>query len=106
MIIDEIHAMAPTKRGAHLMLSLERLDEIAHRAPQRIGLSATQRPLDEIARFLGGFGPDGPRPVTIVDAGSRKDLQLEIIVPVDDMAELAQNPAPQYESTRPTGRST
>jgi ATP-dependent Lhr-like helicase len=94
VIIDEIHAMAPTKRGAHLMLSLERLDEIAHRPPQRIGLSATQRPLDEIARFLGGFGPEGPRPVTIVDAGSRKELQLEIIVPVDDMAELAQNPAP------------
>ena len=98
VIIDEIHAMAPTKRGAHLMLSLERLDEIAHRPPQRIGLSATQRPLDEIARFLGGFGPDRPRPVTIVDAGSRKDLQLEIIVPVDDMAELAQNPAPPTDA--------
>ncbi len=94
VIIDEIHAMAPTKRGAHLMLSLERLDEIAARPPQRIGLSATQRPLDEIARFLGGHGADGARPVTIVDAGSRKELRLEVVVPVDDMAELAQNPAP------------
>src|SRR6185437_3767065 len=85
VIVDEIHALAPTKRGAHLALSLERLEEIAHRAPQRIGLSATQRPLDEIARFLGGLGPEKPRPVTIVDAGSHKALDLEVIVPVDDM---------------------
>ena len=56
VIIDEIHALAPTKRGAHLMLSLERLEAITDKPPQRIGLSATQRPLDEIARFLGGFG--------------------------------------------------
>jgi ATP-dependent Lhr-like helicase len=55
--------------------------------PQRIALSATQRPLDEIARFLGGQTDDGPRPVTIVDAGSRKQLDLEVIVPVDDMSE-------------------
>jgi ATP-dependent helicase Lhr and Lhr-like helicase len=94
VIIDEIHAMAPTKRGAHLMLSLERLEAITKRPPQRIGLSATQRPLDEIARFLGGFGENGPRSVTIVDAGSRKELQLEVIVPVDDMAELASSPVP------------
>jgi ATP-dependent Lhr-like helicase len=97
VIIDEIHAMAPTKRGAHLMLSLERLDEIAHKPPQRIGLSATQRPLDEIARFLGGHDANGPRPVTIVDAGSRKQLDLEIVVPVDDMAELGSNPAPVFD---------
>jgi ATP-dependent Lhr-like helicase len=94
VIIDEIHALAPTKRGAHLALSLERLEAIAHRPPQRIGLSATQRPLDEIARFLGGFGPTTngaspqPRPVTIVDAGSAKNLDLEIIVPVDDMSAI------------------
>jgi ATP-dependent Lhr-like helicase len=87
VIIDEIHALAPTKRGAHLMLSLERLDAIADNPPQRIGLSATQRPLDEIARFLGGQTDQGPRPVTIVDAGSRKDLDIEVIVPVDDMTE-------------------
>jgi ATP-dependent Lhr-like helicase len=87
VIIDEIHALAPTKRGAHLMLSLERLEAITDAAAQRIGLSATQRPLDEIARFLGGYGEHGPRPVTIVDAGSRKALDVEVIVPVDDMNE-------------------
>ena len=87
VIIDEIHALAPTKRGAHLMLSLERLEAITDTPPQRIGLSATQRPLDEIARFLGGQTDDGPRPVTIVDAGSRKELDVEVIVPVDDMTE-------------------
>ena len=54
VIIDEIHALAPTKRGAHLALSLERLEEITSQPPQRIGLSATQRPLEEVARFLGG----------------------------------------------------
>src|SRR5438105_5307080 len=54
VIIDEIHALVPTKRGAHLMLSLERLNALCPKPPQRIGLSATQRPLDEVARFLGG----------------------------------------------------
>jgi ATP-dependent Lhr-like helicase len=87
VIIDEIHALAPTKRGAHLMLSLERLEAITDAPPQRIGLSATQRPLDEIARFLGGYGEHGQRPVTVVDAGSRKSLDVEVIVPVDDMNE-------------------
>lgn len=61
VIIDEIHALAPTKRGAHLMLTLERLEEITVRPPQRIGLSATQRPLEEVARFLGGQMPAGSR---------------------------------------------
>jgi len=87
VIVDEIHALAPTKRGAHLALSLERLDAITDAPPQRIGLSATQRPLDEIARFLGGQTGAGARPVTIVDAGSRKELDIEVIVPVDDMTE-------------------
>src|SRR5262245_2068177 len=87
VIIDEIHALAPTKRGAHLMLSLERLDAITNEPPQRIGLSATQRPLDEIARFLGGSLDHVARPVTVVDAGSRKSLDIEVIVPVDDMSE-------------------
>ena len=87
VIVDEIHALAPTKRGAHLALSLERLDAIADQPPQRIGLSATQRPLDEIARFLGGQTDAGARPVTILDAGSRKELDIEVIVPVDDMTE-------------------
>jgi ATP-dependent helicase Lhr and Lhr-like helicase len=88
VIVDEIHAVAQSKRGTHLMLSLERLEEITHRPPQRIGLSATQRPLSEVARFLGGQTPDGPRPVTIVDAGVSKELDVEVIVPVEDMAAL------------------
>ena len=57
VIIDEVHAVAGTKRGAHLALSLERLDELLERPAQRIGLSATVRPLDEVARFLGGAAP-------------------------------------------------
>jgi ATP-dependent helicase Lhr and Lhr-like helicase len=89
VIVDEIHAMAATKRGAHLMLSLERLQELTPEPPQRIGLSATQRPLEEIARLLGGFdAPGSPREVAVIDAGRRKTLDLEVIVPVEDMAEL------------------
>jgi ATP-dependent Lhr-like helicase len=88
VIVDEIHAMVSTKRGAHLAVSLERLERLAGRPLQRIGLSATQRPLDEVARFLGGFTADGPRPVTIVDAGHRKPLELSVEVPVEDMARL------------------
>ncbi|GMV41546.1 MAG: DEAD/DEAH box helicase [Myxococcales bacterium] len=76
VIVDEIHALAPTKRGAHLALSLERLAAIADLDPQRIGLSATQRPLDEIARFLGG-----DRPVSIVDTSERPALDLSIRYP-------------------------
>ena len=137
VIIDEIHALVPGKRGAHLMLSIERLEEIRSVGPgsqarprplQRIGLSATQRPLDEVARFLGGAEPhvakkgrSAPkrsrkrdaqaveeieselhdeftadertpvyRPVTIVNAAERKQLQLRIEVPVEDMARLAK----------------
>jgi ATP-dependent helicase Lhr and Lhr-like helicase len=92
VIIDEIHALAPTKRGAHLSLTLERLDAVTDRPVQRIGLSATQRPLDEIARFLAGHdGATGrPRPVTIVDAGVRKPLDIEVIVPVEDMGALGE----------------
>jgi ATP-dependent Lhr-like helicase len=91
VIVDEIHSLAGTKRGAHLALSLERLDALADEAPQRIGLSATQRPLQTIARFLGGHADDGePRPVTIVDAGHRKPMELEVVVPVEDMGSLGQ----------------
>lgn len=102
VIVDEIHVMAATKRGAHLALSLERLEQVIRRAhpervgrPQRIGLSATQRPLDEIARFLGGReqhddGSWRERPVTIVDAGVRKQLDLRVVVPVEDMGELGR----------------
>jgi ATP-dependent Lhr-like helicase len=91
VIVDEIHAMATTKRGAHLALTLERLEEVTERPPQRIGLSATQRPLEEIAEFLGGFEQPGTRrPVQIVDAGIRKPLEIEVVIPVEDMSSLGQ----------------
>ncbi|MFN0146192.1 MAG: DEAD/DEAH box helicase [Dehalococcoidia bacterium] len=80
VIVDEIHTMAGTKRGAHLALSLERLEALTQRPFQRVGLSATQRPLAEIAKYLGG-----DRPVEIADAGIAKELDLKVIVPVDDM---------------------
>jgi ATP-dependent helicase Lhr and Lhr-like helicase len=100
VIIDEIHAMATTKRGAHLALSLERLEEVTDRPPQRIGLSATQRPLEETARFLGGYAPistadaDTPRPVRIVDTGTRKQLEIDVVVPVEDMSQPGDDTAP------------
>ena len=98
VIIDEIHAVAATKRGAHLALSLERLSHAADGPVQRIGLSATQRPLSEIAQFLGGQdGTGAPRPVTIVDAGQRKELDLQVIVPVENMADLANPGAPTLD---------
>jgi ATP-dependent Lhr-like helicase len=83
VIVDEIHAVAATKRGSHLALTLERLEAQAGRPLQRIGLSATQNPLEEIGRFL--VGPR--RDVTIVDAGHRKQLDLRIEVPVESMSE-------------------
>jgi ATP-dependent helicase Lhr and Lhr-like helicase len=131
VIVDEIHALVPTKRGAHLALSLERLEALTGRRLQRIGLSATQRPLEEVARFLGGAeltvvgggasGVELPsnaeddeivgmikndagdevkpdievdstryRPVTVVNAGARKPLELKVEVPVEDMARLGE----------------
>jgi len=91
VIIDEIHAMATTKRGAHLMLSLERLEEVTDRPAQRIGLSATQRPLAEVAEFLGGYEEPGRhRPVRIVDAGIRKTLEIEVVIPIEDMSTIGQ----------------
>jgi ATP-dependent Lhr-like helicase len=89
VIVDEIHVLAGNKRGAHLALSLERLERVTVRHPQRIGLSATQRPLEEVARFLGGYEDGRPRPVTIVDAGVAKELDLAVVVPIEDMADLA-----------------
>ena len=86
VIVDEIHAVAQTKRGAHLALSLERLEHEVGRPVQRIGLSATQRPLEEVGRFL--VGPT--RECKIVDTGLRKPLDLEIRVPVEDMREPDQ----------------
>jgi ATP-dependent Lhr-like helicase len=135
VIVDEIHALVPTKRGAHMALSLERLEALVAasypgRRLQRIGLSATQRPLEEVARFLGGAERQGTglrlqglekllvqnvdgelspalmevardeaepaaggpryRPVTIVNAGARKVLDLRVEVPVEDMAKLGE----------------
>ncbi|MDB4982145.1 MAG: associated domain protein, partial [Myxococcales bacterium] len=129
IILDEVHALVPTKRGAHLALSLERLEALVGRRLTRVGLSATQRPLDEVARFLGGVDTEGERPapaaleaatpsdaegsaeiviaaelaraagdaravayrpVTIVDAGRTKTLELVIEVPVEDMAQLGK----------------
>jgi ATP-dependent Lhr-like helicase len=95
VIVDEVHALAGTKRGAHLALSLERLERLTARPPQRIGLSATQRPVETIARFLGGIGPGRAgesREVSIVDAGSRKVLELSVRVPVEDMGNLGDLP--------------
>ncbi|MEO1497988.1 MAG: DEAD/DEAH box helicase [Planctomycetota bacterium] len=103
IIIDEIHVMVPTKRGVHLFLTLERLErlrrlaaeenETAYRPLQRIGLSATQRPLDEIARLLGGANatadpdePVRPRPVRIVDASEPKRLEISVEMPVEELA--------------------
>src|ERR1700723_532980 len=134
VIVDEIHALVPSKRGAHMALSLERLEALTGRRVQRIGLSATQRPLEEVARFLGGaesasqpfvtdlvteipqaaerggdidsvlmsaasddgvkpdVGVNAPRyrPVTVVNAGARKVLELKVEVPVEDMARLGE----------------
>ena len=115
VIVDEIHALVATKRGAHLSLSLERLEHLTGRRLQRIGLSATQRPLDEVASFLGGslpvagrisepsgdaldlaeheFRAEAPvswRDVTIVDTGERKKLDLSVRVPVEEMSRIGE----------------
>src|SRR5258706_10743589 len=131
VIVDEVHAIADSKRGPHRALSLERLDKLItgspgngtgddgrgvaedngtgkRRPPQRIGLSATQRPLDLIARFLGGAGPG--REVTVVDAGARKPLELQVIVPIEDMSAPGQilplDQQPGGPATNPEARSS
>jgi ATP-dependent Lhr-like helicase len=94
VIVDEIHTLVGTKRGAHLTLSLERLERLVGRRVQRIGLSATVRPLENAARFLGGQDPASthtPRPVTIVDAGTRKRMDLRVVCPVDDFRNVPGN---------------
>ncbi|CUS39097.1 putative ATP-dependent DNA helicase Lhr [Candidatus Nitrospira nitrificans] len=114
VIVDEIHALAPNKRGAHLALSLERLEALTHVKPQRIGLSATQRPIELVARFLVGSSrasradgqllivPDSPAdgcqlsaagssPCTIIDVGHRRELDLAVEVPKDELSAVATN---------------
>ena len=102
VIVDEVHALAGSKRGAHLALSLERLDELRRpvqgRPVQRIGLSATVRPPEEVAAFLGGA-----QPVTIVQPPSEKRLDLTIVVPVEDMADLETAGQPQPGAGGPAG---
>ncbi len=88
VILDEVHAVAGTKRGAHLALSLERLDELLPRPARRIGLSATVRPVDEVARYLAPRGR-----VEIVQPPSGKEFDLSVVVPVEDMGELGGSPA-------------
>lgn len=99
VIVDEVHAVAGTKRGAHLAVTLERLEQLriarGTATPlQRIGLSATQRPLDEVARFLGGGDTTArdwtPRPVRVVQAPAHRPLDVEIVVPVEDMGRLGE----------------
>ncbi|WP_026875590.1 ATP-dependent helicase [Jiangella gansuensis] len=98
VIVDEVHAVAGSKRGAHLALSLERLDALLPRPAQRIGLSATVRPVDEVARFLGGA-----RPVEVVSPPSDKSWDLRVVVPVPDLEELAAAPEPEPLGTPATG---
>ncbi|HWD61595.1 MAG TPA: DEAD/DEAH box helicase [Humibacter sp.] len=98
VIVDEVHAVAATKRGAHLAVSLERLDAMLPKAAQRIGLSATVRPPEEVARFLGGRNP-----VTIVAPPSQKRFDLKVVVPVEDMSDLS--PAAHEDDSSPAGGS-
>jgi ATP-dependent helicase Lhr and Lhr-like helicase len=94
VILDEIHAVAGNKRGSHLAITLERLDHVAATSPQRIGLSATQRPIDAIARLLVGAGPthsdpdDAPK-CAIVDVGHQRDLDLALELPDDELGAVA-----------------
>jgi ATP-dependent Lhr-like helicase len=102
LILDEVHAVAGTKRGAHLALSVERLEHLVEGPLQRIALSATQRPLEEIGRFVSGG-----RPIRLVDAGRRKQLDLQVVVPVEDMREpgggeeVPALPAPERDTPAP-----
>ncbi len=92
LILDEIHSITTNKRGVHLSLSLERLMSLCTKEPVRIGLSATQKPLKRIAAFLGGqiSNPNSlnPRPVSIIDCGQKKNMDLKVISPVPDFSDL------------------
>ncbi|HJO28349.1 MAG TPA: ATP-dependent helicase [Candidatus Poseidoniia archaeon] len=87
VILDEIHDLANNKRGTHLSLSVECLAHLLDHDPVRIGLSATQAPIEEIAHFLGGWSRGKPRPVNIVDVKERKHLDLRVLCPVDDLTQ-------------------
>ena len=93
VILDEVHAVAGTKRGAHLALSMERLERLVARPVQRIALSATQRPLEEIGRFVSGG-----RPIELVDAGVAKKLDVQVVVPVEDMREPGTSREEGYDA--------
>ncbi|HXM60419.1 MAG TPA: DEAD/DEAH box helicase [Terriglobales bacterium] len=88
VIVDEIHAVADDKRGAHLSLSLERLEALTHRPPVRIGLSATQKPIEEVAHFLTGSGRPDP---VIVNVGHKRKLDLAVEVPASQLGPIATN---------------
>ncbi len=94
LILDEVHAVAGTKRGAHLALSVERLERLVDEPFQRIGLSATQRPLEEIGRFVSGA-----REIELVDAGIAKELDLQVVVPIEDMREpgMSEGQSPGHD---------
>ncbi|RPH79479.1 MAG: DEAD/DEAH box helicase, partial [Nitrospiraceae bacterium] len=109
IIVDEIHAVAPNKRGAHLALSLERLEALTLTKPQRIGLSATQRPIETVARFLvgnrnsslvngqsssaedSGLSTQDSAPCTIIDIGHKRQMDLAVEVPKDELSAVATN---------------
>ncbi|HEV8563147.1 MAG TPA: ATP-dependent helicase [Actinophytocola sp.] len=98
VIVDEVHAVAGTKRGSHLALSLERLDAMLPRPAQRIGLSATVRPVDEVSAFLAGG-----RPVTVVQPKIAKTIEMQVEVPVEDMSAITeQEPEAGQQSQRPS----
>jgi ATP-dependent Lhr-like helicase len=96
VIVDEVHAVCATKRGAHLALSLERLDALLERPAQRIGLSATVRPIEETARFLGGGAP-----VDVVQPPAAKTIEVSVQVPVEDMTRLDELPGDDDELDTP-----
>ena len=85
VIVDEVHAVLASKRGAHLALSLERLDALLDAPAQRIGLSATVRPVEEVSTFLAGG-----RPVRVVQPETTKQVQVSVVVPVEDMSALGE----------------
>src|SRR5262249_55831434 len=102
VIVDEVHALVPNKRGAHFAISLERPQRLCDAPPQRIGLSATKHPLEEVARYPGGVGSDrlsvvgqppttdNRQPITIVNTLEKKQPQLRVEVPVEEMAKLSE----------------